>query len=622
MYELLLHGSKILDTSQKFVELNLKIKGKFSCGPIADEMHNKITFDELYAIRHGSFVLIQGAPGIGKSRLAYEICQTWKNKTDLQNYSLVILLQFCKKAVYTNWKSGNLDDLICNHSLHDDDEKNKFILELKEYKGEGVLIIFEGYDELPTEGWSDDELLECNQKNLFKLKSRFNKLSVFITTRSSSSDILTNCIEFSLQVEVLGFTDFGKDEFIDTFCEDSKEKELIKSKFPSGGQHVPLNMVILVSIFNNSKPEKLPKTLTELYDTLIRVLIQQHLKRHQQLQKPIFISNLSELPKIVLKDFEKLCKLAFNELEQNNSPVVESFDDIETLGLIDKKSQVNASQGGDTFVYDFLHQTIQEFLAAHHARKAKLPINHIHESFKNRYLMIRIFLAGLTGLKDTCRLLPIDGKPINKLTIFHQLLESGNIKYIDSVLKSGEKLTVARTWPPYIIPYDMFVLGQCISRSNCTWKLGFTLRSLTCEHIKMFAEGISTNKKILSSIAATAHNIFKIEYIKLPLNPIGNEGFIYLFTLPDIVLNNLNILYLNCIAADNKCLIDTVLKKVCQLKNLQQFFFHNNNIKEGPEQLSLIQELIKLPSLHHVSFSQLSSDECSLLLNGSTQLNL
>ena len=43
------------------------------------------------------FVLMDGAPGIGKSTLAWELCHKWEELDSLKQYDLVVLIQLREK---------------------------------------------------------------------------------------------------------------------------------------------------------------------------------------------------------------------------------------------------------------------------------------------------------------------------------------------------------------------------------------------------------------------------------------------------------------------------------------------------------------------------------------------
>jgi hypothetical protein len=572
------------------------------------DVMKRLSIEDLCQIPQGSWVLIQGSPGIGKSMLTYEMCKRWMNGTDLQHYSLVLLLQLHDSSVHSKWKLKTLDDLICHYV--DESWKSELIKELNDSGGEGVLIILDGYDELSREMLSDTKEI------LDKLFSKFSKASVIITTRYSAAHYLIGSdFVYDYCIVLLGFTSHSRSQYIDEYFKDnpaegqSFRSHVAQIPLISACLYVPLYLYIVLHIFDESKA--LPGTMTELYEKLVHLLVIKHFKAKAPANQMISIKDLRNVP-----GFQAIAKFAYDNINRRSLVFYES-NDYETLGLMNKEVQFVLDEGGDVFAYSFLHLTIQEFLAAfymHIQFSDRQLSNFLNDKQNIDYhpFMMR-FLAGLTGLRSAGIKLPFSSNVTN-LSLFHMLLESKNERFISSVLNQMRNTIVSRTNPPNIFPQDMYALGKCISLSSQTWELGFTLRSLTHDHVRMLVEGVNSNgiNKPVS---------FIMKCIKLPLNPIGSEGVIELFKLPGFIFKSMSQLFLRCVSADSECLksSSSVLVKVAHLHSLKEFLFHDNNFKEGEQKL-LIQVLVKLPLLCHVSFSQLSSDECSLLLRGSSSI--
>ena len=62
------------------------------------------------------------------------------------------------------------------------------------------------------------------------------------------------------------------------------------------------------------------------------------------------------------------------------------------------------------------------------------------------------------------------------------------------------------------------MIGHCIALGQCQWKLGFTLRSISSDHLEMFTSGLKSIGEVKG----------QIEHISLSLNSLGNyQKFCY-----------------------------------------------------------------------------------------------
>ena len=115
-------------------------------GHIDDICHKKtqISIEQVACKVEGSYpkvVLVGGAPGVGKTTFAWELCRRWARGELLQDYSLVVLLRLRDKSVR---EAKELEDLF---SYPPKKSLSKSIVdEVIESETNGVL---EGFDELP-----------------------------------------------------------------------------------------------------------------------------------------------------------------------------------------------------------------------------------------------------------------------------------------------------------------------------------------------------------------------------------------------------------------------------------------------------------------------------------------
>ena len=90
-------------------------------------------------------ILVEGAPGVGKSTFAWEFCRRWEKREIAQQYDLVLLLRLRDKGIRN---ATSLEQLIkpC-HPLQG--VSSAVCLQLVNSQSFHALIILEGYDELP-----------------------------------------------------------------------------------------------------------------------------------------------------------------------------------------------------------------------------------------------------------------------------------------------------------------------------------------------------------------------------------------------------------------------------------------------------------------------------------------
>ena len=102
-------------------------------------------------------VLIEGAPGIGKSTLAWELCRKWDELSVMKQYSLVVLLRLREERVQ---QITQVSDLFFPF----EDRKN-LADEVIGCHGKGVLFVMDGFDELTVKQQSGNSLLGLHSKN-------------------------------------------------------------------------------------------------------------------------------------------------------------------------------------------------------------------------------------------------------------------------------------------------------------------------------------------------------------------------------------------------------------------------------------------------------------------------
>ena len=449
-------------------------------------------------------VLVEGAPGVGKSTFAWEFCRRWERGEIAQQYQLVLLLRLRDERMSQAKKMG---DLI----YHPSDAVHQAVVTYLEHSlGLNTLFILEGFDELPD---------ACRSKNSVFLQLIHGELlphaTVMVTSRPWAVEFLikdyTNRI--SQHIEILGFTSKQISEYFSSVLSENeaKDMETYISGRPQlkGCMYIPLNTAIVVTVYQESQASEfpMPTTLTELYIALVQILILRYLKGHYLESHTDRIFNIS-VPLEVQGHFIKLCNLAYRgifgsrkiQLIFGESDLPAGFDN---LGFMDSVTELYVTRG-TVSSHNFLHLTFQEFLAAVHISNmsSEEQLRHFQRHGDGRFNVVLRFLAGLTKLgcilkenasekfkKSTDNITYwYNLKPDFELTadIANWMFEAQSDEINEKLIGTG---LVHFTSAKSLHAMDYYSLGYCIVHSQCQWMLD--LKSITKEKAEMLVAGAS-----------------------------------------------------------------------------------------------------------------------------------
>ena len=316
------------------------------------------------------FVLVEGPPGMGKSTLCWELCRQWDTLKSLQDYKIVLQLKLRERRVQ---KARSLQEIF----YHDDKELSQSVVkEVFSSEGEGVLLIFDGFDEMPT------SVFQVKDSLLMALISGTSlpRATRLVTSRPSALHHKEKCFPPEYRhIEILGFTsDESKVRYAELAFKSEPEVLASFKKFVFSNpiikslMYIPVNCAIISQVYKDIRRSRklMPKTMTQLYSTLIPVLIKRYMIEKGKWDSDHGIpSDLEDLPKDIVLSLNRVSELAYNGLLKEDIQLVFTESDVgegfQHLGLLSETKEMYVCEGAVSS-YSFLHLSIQEFLAAWH----------------------------------------------------------------------------------------------------------------------------------------------------------------------------------------------------------------------------------------------------------------
>ena len=384
-----------IDTSQlyKHTDLNASMTKNISDIFLPAESSNR-SFVDLH-------VLIEGAPGIGKTVLTKEIAYLWAKKELLisKNLLLLVFLRECHQKPLRSIES------LVQHVFKSSEMTAHLASYLSQTDGKDAIFIFDGYDELSEENKKESVIVDIICRRIL------TKCCLVITSRPTASSHLHSIVD--CRVEIVGFTEEDRLDYIQTALKDCDEQVKALQHYLQSNPtinalcYIPLNMTILLCLVDNVI-DRLPKTQTEMYKKFIEMTIVRFIKKYENCNTVI---NVSELAHPYDKLFIDLAKLAYEALKTDK--IVFTLDEIKAgcphltttssnwngLGLLKAVQYFSPETGNDQVTFHFLHFSVQEYMAAWYISSLsdRKQIKLLNKTFwELRYYNTWIMYVGIT----------------------------------------------------------------------------------------------------------------------------------------------------------------------------------------------------------------------------------
>ena len=546
-------------------------------------------------------VFVEGAPGVGKSTFALELCRRKDKIKSLKRFSLAILLRLREKEVQ---EIKNVSELFY---FSDPNLQQSVTKEVVSCGGENVLFVLDGFDEFPDDLRRQSFLVELIQGK------HLPACTVLVTSRPSATSglyIVRNRM-IDKYMEILGFTHNCIKQYAESMLAEQPDvygdflKYIAKNPTIYGMMYIPLNSAIVVEIYKAkrvaSKP--VPLTLTQLYTQLCFVLLRKYLDEKGDPLDEELSDNFTDLPKSLKEQLFKLGKLAFEGALKGEIAFNKLPDGCEGLGFMNVSTSLYLGRKS-VLSRSFLHLTLQEFLGALYVSQLqeieqKLLIIEKFVLWINNErcsdVMLR-FIAGLTELKQVGwelahrpMLCDFDCKPFYIPLLVRCLLEIHDTQKIRNscdIIRDGRDRYIFTITTD--TPFDYYAIGYCVAASGSVWNIDPSLNGGD-EVVEMLGSGLQSVEDVSGFISR----------LDLSNNALTHEAMISLSNFPQDILSWVHTLDLTNNRL-TKTALDILADSITLMHSLHDLNLSKNPAGEGGMEKMFL-NLPHIKSLHSLN---------------------
>ena len=588
-------------------------------------------------------ILIEGAPGIGKTILLKHIAYGWAEQGILQKYELLLLVYLRDPIVQKMSTAEQLFQYFCKPF---GSNATKIAITCSEYflenNGKTLTLLLDGYDEIPEELRGNGLIADILNRQVLP------DCGLVVSSRPHASVLLRK--HATLRVDILGFTEEQRKHYIEHSLNDQSQ---IKQLTTYLDQHdiinslcyLPFNILLLLFLYKQGFP--LPDNVTELYNIFICLTIRRNLTKYGNTAKQA-ITDINSLPEPYGKFIQQLSNLSLQALHKNQliftldevkqfCPQVESIPGaLNAFGLLQAIEHVSIFETTKTF--NFLHLSLQEFLAANyittltpHEELSILEKYFWQGSHSNMFTIYISLTKGqrssfrkfLTGGDDTIaihsKFLDDKLKSIHLYRCFNEAngddrvcstiesnFSNGIIIFLNTTLSTNdiENISIFLTCSS-IKQWKRLDLGSCHIRDVGLRILHRILlqSAITIEYLWLYRNDLSS-----SSDGCLADIVIKCRVKVLNINYNTNIGQTEEF-FPTISSSSLEALYINDINLSSRAaiMIFTALKE--KKTKLKELSMRDNDVTD--EACDVIAETLQV----NIHGNKISKEALQLILN-------
>ena len=209
-------------------------------------------------------ILIEGAPGIGKTVLAKEIAYSWGNNEILTEIKIVFLLYLRDPQLQSITTTNELIEYMSMGCLNDEQIKT-FTKYIRNTNGQQLCIVMDGFDEYPAS-------LQKNSIIADIINGRALPGTMIVITSRPTATVSLLHDQVDRRIDILGLPKEERDNYISQVFSNSSEKKEKLDKYLkqqpviNGLCFVPLHLAVLLYLFQQ---DSLPETLTEMNESFI-----------------------------------------------------------------------------------------------------------------------------------------------------------------------------------------------------------------------------------------------------------------------------------------------------------------------------------------------------------------